>query len=120
MKKAILYTFAAIVIGVGIMLFPLWTFFRSYGEEGPIIGTPPYIKPMYASPNYQAYTEEQKALFPTTFSGTLRDYEERAKPTDSFLQMLTIGFIVALVAYVVVRRKSSRPTYLPSVRFPPY
>lgn len=120
MKKTILFTFGAVVLGVGIMLFPLWTFFRSYSEEGPLIGSPPYIKPMYDSPNYSEYAKAQTELFPTTFSGPSRDNTAQTTSTDSFLQMFTLGFIAAVVVYVIARRKSSRPTYLPSTfRFPP-
>ena len=118
MKKAILYTFAAVVLGVGIMLFPLWTFFRSYGQEGPLISSPPYIKPMYALPNYSEYTEERMKIYPTVWSSSF-DNKQQTILDDSFLKMAMIGFIAAIVAYVIVRRKVHRETYLPTYRFPP-
>lgn len=136
MKKAFLYAFAAAVLGVGIMLFPLWTFFRSYGEEGPIVTASakidsfemqlPAIRPMYDSENWQNYTMSLYERGVPTFSGENLKQDDlrpaqtpQIRSTDVSLQMLTIGFIVALVAYIFVRRRFSRPAYLPSVRFPP-
>jgi hypothetical protein len=119
MKKVLLSVFAAVMLGVGIMLFPYWTFFRIYGES-PIgsADTVPYLKPMSASENWANYARQRTEGIPTN-DGTYK-VQIQSKPADASLQMITIGFIVALVAYVIVRRKSSRPTYLPSVRIPPY
>jgi len=115
MKKAFLYAFAAVVLGVGIMLFPLWTFFRSYNEEGPITGSPPYLKPMTASENWPEYTRT-KTEDTTAFNGVP---EAQIQPTDASLQILTVGFIAAMIVYFIVKRRLRRPTYLSTYRFPP-
>jgi len=108
MKKALLYVSVAVMLGVGIMLFPLWTFLRGYGEPG--------LKPMWASENWPEYQARSEG-FPTSGDSNV---QVQSKSTDASLQMLTIGFIAALVVYVVARRKSTRPTYLPTTfRFPP-
>lgn len=118
MKKALLSVFTAVILGVGLMLFPYWTFFKIYGEN-PIGSTDtiPYLKPMTASENWANYSRQRTEGL-LTYDGVYK-VQSQSQPADASLQMLTIGFIVALVAYVIVRRKSSRPTHLPSVRFPP-
>jgi hypothetical protein len=132
MKKAFLYAFVAVVLGVGIMLFPLWTFFRSYNEEGPIVGAPiaigpieiesfPVIKPMYASPNWLNYTMTLADRDMSTFGIPKVDNSEQtkvqiqSKSADASLQILAIGFVAAMAVYLMVRRKAPRPVY----RFPP-
>jgi len=117
MKKTFLYAFAAAVLGVGIMLFPLWAFFRSYNEEGPIGFKDglPYVKSTADSPNWENFTQSRGGI--PTFGGDNDIIIPRPKPTDSSLQMLIIGFIVAMAAYLIVRRKS--PRQMPTYRFPP-
>lgn len=105
MKKAFLYVSLAIVLGVVIMLFPLWTYFMRYGEEGPITDTPPYIKPMSASDNLPDYTKARTEST-SAFGGS----NVQSQPVDVSLQILAVGFIVAIVVYVVVRRRVARPT----------
>jgi len=111
MKKLVLYALAAIVLGAGVMLFPLWTFFTSYGEEGPIVvkDSTPYFKPMTASENWQEYTTQRD-------TPNLIDYTVQPQSADSSLQVLAIGFIAAMIAYVIVRRRVPRPT---PYSFPP-
>jgi hypothetical protein len=104
MKKAFLYAFVAVVLGVGIMLFPSWIYFRSRNEEGPVAFTTdglPYVKVVPRSENSIPAFNDSKA---------------QTQPADASLQILAIGFIVAMVAYLVVRRRVPRPTY----RFWPY
>jgi len=114
MKKTFLYAFAAVGLGVGIMLFPLWTFFRSYNEEGPIgfRDSTPYIKSMTASENWQNYTRAQTGGVPT-----YGDSKVPTQPIDSSLQILAVGFIAAMAVYLIVRRRVPRLT--PTIRFPP-
>jgi len=115
MKKAFLYVSLAIVLGVVVMLFPLWTYFRSVNEEGPIGFTDsmPYFKPMTASENLPEYMRTKTEAIPA-YGGS----NVKAQPTDASLQILAIGFIVAMVVYVIVRRRVSRPTVLEMYRFP--
>jgi hypothetical protein len=103
MKKTFLYVSLAIVLGVTIMLFPLWTFFRKYGEEGPI--TDAGIKPMTASENWPEYTKERTEQTSATGGSNVQ-----AQSADASLQILAVGFIVAMVVYVIVRRRVPRPT----------
>jgi len=118
MKKTFLYAFAAIVLGVTIMLFPLWTFFKTYGEEGPILLSSdtapqlPQIKPMWASENWENYTRTRMEQIPK-----FGEYDVLPQPADSSLQMLAVGFIAAMIVYVIVRRRVPRPTSM--YRFPP-
>lgn len=118
MKKALLYVSAAVILGVGIMLFPLWTFFESYGEEGPIAFTDstPYFKPMTASENWQEYTQSRAEEGAPTFGNYTA--QTQPKSADASLQMITIGFIAAIVAFVIVRRRVHRDAYLPTYRLP--
>jgi len=136
MKKLLLHVSVAVVLGVAIMLFPLWTYYAKYKEEGPIVMVPvklgsaepdsaqvsvPVIKPMYLSENWQNYT---KASLETRGIPT---YEDNSLPppqsqlalrsTDESLQMLAVGFVAAMVVYLVVRRRVPRPTS--TYRFPP-
>jgi len=103
MKKAFLYVSLAIVLGVSIMLFPLWTFFRSYNKDG-----------MGSFMN--SFLEIRQQMEQASTTGNYDDYRARTQPADASLQILAIGFIAAMVAYLVVRRRVPRPTY----RFWPY
>jgi len=98
MKKTFLYAFVAIALGVSVMLFPLWTFFKRYNEQG--------IKLMSLSANWQNYTAESMSRSQTI------------QPADASLQILLIGVIVALIAYVVFRRIMGYPTYASPYGFP--
>jgi hypothetical protein len=117
MKKTFLYAFAAVMLGVGIMLFPLWTFFMRYGEEGPIgvRDSSIYFKPMSASENLPDYMMTKTEGVPA-FSDPRAQTGSRS--ADASLQIITVGFIAAVVAFVIVRRRVHRETYLPMYRIP--
>ena len=132
MKKTFLYMFVAVVLGIGIMLFPLWTFFRSYNEEGPIVMAQvkfdsietlplPVIKPMYASDNWQNYTIARLSTegIPTYGDEFLPPPQNQLalRSTDESLQMLAIGFVAAATVYLIVRRRV--PRQASTYRFPP-
>lgn len=125
MKKTFLYAFAAVVLGLSIMLFPLWTFFKRYNEPGPIVPTTlklgselsfPVITiiPMYASQNCQNYTAERMAPAP---EGHLSSYDNKGQvqPIGSSiplsLQILAVGLIVAIGVYAVARRRITQSSF---------
>ena len=124
MKKVFLYAFAAVVLGVGIMLFPQWIYFRSVNEEGPIgfKDSTPYFKPMTASENLQAYMKARTEQIPTydeTLGGSNVQPQLQTRSSYASLQMLAIGFIAAMIVYFIVKRRLRRPMYLSTYRFPP-
>jgi len=118
MKKIFAYTLTAILLGAGIMLFPLRMLFASYSQEGPITFT-------------IARTDEGS----TTWTGELRTLSylenlqgdslseenlqklretyglDTAQPTDPFVGILAISFFVALVAYLLFRRRRPDSAY---------
>ena len=120
MKKIFAYTLTAVLLGAVIMLFPLRVLFASYSEEGPITLT-------------MAQTEEGS----TTLTGELRTLsyldslqgdslpEEslqklreaygldaaKSQPTDPFVGILAVSFIVALVVYFLFGRRRPDSAY---------
>ena len=104
MKKVLLYTFAAVVLGVGIMLFPSWMYFTSRNETGPITFT------------NGLYIRQVPESLDTPKMG---EPDVRTKPADTSLQILAVGFIVATVVYILAKRRVRRPTYLETYRIPP-
>jgi len=122
MKKAFLYAFAAVVLGVSVMLFPLWTFFRRYNEEGPIAvrNSVPTFIPMWASENWEYYYGLSQAGDVPTYGDKIpppTQIRVQTQAIDASLQILVIGFITAMVVYVVVRRRV--PRQASTYRFPP-
>lgn len=100
MKKTFLYMSLAVVLGVVMMLFPSWMYLRSHNEQGPIVFAEglPQVKRV-------PKTEDMPA------SG---DSNVQSQSTDASLQILVIGFIAAMVVYLIVRRRVHRPTYIPA------
>jgi hypothetical protein len=106
MKKSFLYVCGAIVLGVGLMLFPSWAYFSSRNEPGPIVfslSAVPYIKTVPSE------TERGQTSY---------DPNAQTQPADASLQILLVGFIVAMVVYFIVRRRVHRPEHLEMYRFP--
>jgi len=112
MKKTFLYVFAAVVLGVGVMLFPYLTFFMKYNES-PVAYADgiPYPKPLVASGHWEEYVTTQRGGLPG-FEGQ----EGQAQTRDMSLQMLTVGVVAALAVYLIVRRRIPRP--MPPFTFP--
>lgn len=117
MKKTFLYVLVAVVLGVSVMLFPLWTFFKRYNEPGPIVAAPlklgsfemsvPIITPMCASSNWQNYTAERMITEGDTVFYNDGGQVQPATGSSILLslQILAAGFIIAIGAYVFARRK---------------
>ncbi len=101
MKKALLYMATAVSLGAVIMLLPLRIFFMSHGEEGPLVGHAPYITRLTESESWQRLTE--------TYEDEVRTgvYE----PADPFVGILGISFFLALVAYLIFKRRRPYPSY---------
>ena len=100
MKKLFAYTVTAVLLGAVIMLFPLRIYFMEQSEEGPIAGTAPYLRTLSELEGLQKSND-------TYNSDTLRT----SQPTDPFVGILAISFLVALVAYFLFRRRRPDSAY---------
>lgn len=102
MKKALLYMAGAVLLGAVVMLVPLQIFFLAYGEEGPFVGSPPYVKTLAGSESWQDLTTD-------TYDHAARRvvYE----PADPFVGILGVSFFFALVVYLIFKRQRPYPSY---------
>jgi len=99
MKKILAYTLTAILLGSVIMLFPVRLFYASHGEEGPIAGIAPYVR-TYSD---LASLQEESLQKP---SGTYSlDPVKTSQPADPFVGTLALSFLIALVVYLLFRRR---------------
>ena len=98
MKRLIIYIASAVVLGVLVMVAPLITF-AEFRHEG-FMATPPWIR--------------------SNLRG-LEGYDNLAAPNSDVpgFTILTVSFVVAMIAYLLVRRRIPRHG-LPWVRIPPY
>jgi len=100
MKKIFAYTLTAVLLGAVIMLFPLRILYASYGEEGPIAGTAPYLR---------TFSELEGLQKPD--GNQYYDTIKTSQPTDPFVGILAVSFFVALVAYLLFRRRRPDSSY---------
>jgi len=113
MKKIFAYSLTAILLGAGIMLFPLRLFYVSHGEEGPIVaeGGALYVKSLDQSESWLRLSSPQTYGYPTSFTPPLDVEKITTQPTDPFIETLAISFFVALVAYLFIRRRRPDSSY---------
>jgi len=111
MKKIIAYTSAAVLLGIVIMLFPLRLFYSSHGEEGPVIGSAPYFVTLEQSPSYRALVSPEKYGYPESFTPPLDAENVTTQPTDPFVEISALSFFIALVIYLLFRRRRPDSSY---------
>mgnify|MGYP001098177937 FL=1 len=113
MKKIFAYSLTAILLGAGIILFPLKMFYASHGEEGPIavVGGSLYVQSLDESESYRALCSPDVYGYPESFTPPLDVEKVTAQPTDPFVGILALSFFVALVVYLLVRRRRPYPSY---------
>lgn len=102
MKKIFAYSLTAVLLGAGIMLFPLQIFYVSHGEAGPLTGSVPYVKSLDQSESYMTLRE----MYGYSDTGILS-----IEPTDPFVGILAISFFVALVFYLLFKRRRPDSSY---------
>jgi len=105
MKKIFAYTITAILLGSVIMLFPVRLFYASHGEEGPIVGAAPYVR-TYSD---LASLQEESLQKPSGTYGL--DPVKTSQPTDPFVWTLALSFWIALVFYLLFRRRRPYASY---------
>ena len=98
MKRLLIYLATAVVLGVVTMVAPLITF-AEFRHEG-FTPTSPWIR--------------------ANFRG-LEGYDNLTSPNSDVpgFTVLTVSFVIAMIAYLLVRRRIPRYD-LPWVRIPPY
>ena len=98
MKRLLVYLASAVVLGILVMVAPLITF-AEFRHEG-FTATSPWVR--------------------TNLRG-LEGYDNLATPNSDVpgFTVLTVSFVIAMIAYLLVRRRIPR-TDLPWVRIPPY
>jgi len=101
LKKILAYTFTAVLLGSVIMLSPLQLFYVSQGEGGLLTCNAPYIR-----------TPDQLASW-----GSPDAEKVATHPTDPFVGALALSFFVALVAYLLLRRRRPDVSYRHSQYF---
>lgn len=102
MKRALLYTVTAVLLGAVVMLLPLGLFFMAHGEQGPFVGQAPYLKPLAESESWQGMTTE---TYDHEAGRVIRE------PADPFVGILGVSFLVSLVVYVVFKRRRPYSSY---------
>jgi len=105
MKKIFVYTLTAILLGSVIILFPIRLFYASHGEEGPIAGIAPYVRTYSDLESLQ----EESLQKPSGTYGL--DPVKTSQPADPFVGTLALSFIVALVVYLLLRRRRPDSAY---------
>lgn len=111
MKRIFAYTLTAILLGAGIMLFPLRLFYVSHGEEGPLLSEAPYVKSLDQSESYRGLLSPEQYGSPASFTPPLDVEKVTTQPTDPFIGILAFSFLVALVVYLLVRRQTPSLSY---------
>lgn len=101
LKKILAYTLTAVLLGSVIMLSPLQLFYVSHGEEGVFTRSAPYIETLDQSPSW----------------GTSEAEKVATHPTDPFIESLALSFLVALIAYLLFRRRRPDISYRHSQYF---
>ena len=98
MKRLLIYLASAVILGVLAMMVPLITFAEFKHEEFTV--TSPWLR--------------------ENFRG-LEGYDNLAVPNSDVqgFTVLTVSFVIAMIAYLLVRRRIPRND-LPWVRIPPY
>lgn len=111
MKKLFAYTLTAVLLGAVIMLFPLRVFYLSHGEEGPLIDRSPYVKSLAQSDSWEALSSLNQYARPESFAPPLDAENVTTHPTDPFVGILAISFFVALIVYLLFRRRRPDSAY---------
>lgn len=99
MKKTLFYVAGAVFLGAVTMLLPLRVFLAAYGEEGPLMFHPPYVKTLAA-------WERGDSLIPERY-----DHRVVHESADPFVAILGVSFVSALVVYVIFKRRRPYPSY---------
>ena len=107
MKKALLYVFTAVLLGVAMMVFPQWIFWISYAtSDDAAMGVP-----------REGSFEEVLSYSPKEwhFSGVPEkpSYEQTASYKD--VEILALCFVLALTVRFLYKRRAPYPPY----RMPP-
>jgi len=113
MKKIFAYSLTAILLGAGIMLFPLRLFYVSHGEEGPIVAEDGalYAKSLDQSESWLRLCSPERYGYSGSITPPLDVEKVTAQPTDPFVGILALSFFVALVVYLLVGRRRPYPSY---------
>jgi len=98
MKKIIAYTSAAILLGAMMMLFPIHLLFVTRSEEG-----------RYAYTLAQVDSSQEESMQKLREAYGLD--AAKSQPTDPFVGTLALSFLVALVVYLLVRRRRPYSSY---------
>lgn len=111
MKKIFAYTLTAVLLGAVLMLFPLRIFYVFHGEEGPLIDRSPYVKSLAQSDSWEALSSLDQYTRPESFTSPLDAENVTTQPTDPFVGILAVSFLVALVVYFLFGRRRPDPWY---------
>jgi len=101
LKKILAYTLTAVLLGSVIMLSPLQILYVSRGEGGLLACNAPYVISIDQSPSW----------------GTSEAEKVATHPTDPFIESLALSFFVALIAYLLFRRRRPDVSYRHSQYF---
>ena len=117
MKKVFAYTITAVLLGSVIMLSPLQLFYVSHGEEGVFTRSAPYIGTLDQSISWGKLCCPETYGYPESVTPPLDAEKVATQPNDPFIGALGLSFFVALIAYLLFRRRRPEVPYRHSQYF---